>query len=56
MFDEIIYCTKLIYQYYSRYYNEWRTCEIWEIPLYTKYMYEVRVINGGITKDYLLFP
>lgn len=54
MYDDTVYVTRLTYQYLSRRTNNWETCEYWEVPLYRKYQYETRVINGGITKDYLL--
>lgn len=53
MFDYGI-CSRLKPMYYSKLHDSWRECRLREIPLYKKYGYKVKLIDGGITKDYLI--
>lgn len=47
-------CSRIGWQYRSKGDNTFKPCELWEVVRYQKYGYETRVVNLGITEDYLL--
>lgn len=46
--------SKLGYQFLSKNTSAWTDCSLREVTNYLKYGYQIRIINNGLTKDYLL--
>lgn len=47
--------TKLKGLYLSRIGRGWLECKLWELPLYSKYGYETKLVSGGLTRVYMLY-